>query len=55
MQELITAAEDVPGGRSVVDPDDPRFAAPGDLPRGSPRRVPSPAKPCPPRPQSSHV
>ena len=22
----------VPGGRSVVDPDDPRFAAPGDLP-----------------------
>ena len=32
MQELIAAAEDVPGGRSVVDPDDPRFASPGDLP-----------------------
>ena len=30
--ELVAAAEDVPGGRSVIDPDDPRFAAPGDMP-----------------------
>ncbi len=30
--DLVAAAEHVPGGRSVVDPDDPRFAAPGDLP-----------------------
>ena len=29
---LAAAAEDVPGGRSVVDPDDSRLAAPGDLP-----------------------
>jgi rhamnulokinase len=31
-RELVAAAEKVPGGRSVVDPDDPRFGAPGDLP-----------------------
>jgi rhamnulokinase len=30
--ELVAAAEEVPGGRSVIDPDDPRFAAPGDMP-----------------------
>ena len=30
--QLVAAAEHVPGGRSVVDPDDPRFAAPGDVP-----------------------
>jgi rhamnulokinase len=30
--DLVAAAEHVPGGRSVVDPDDPRFAPPGDLP-----------------------
>ena len=30
--QLVAAAEHVPGGRSVVDPDDPRFAAPGDMP-----------------------
>jgi rhamnulokinase len=30
--ELVAAAEDVPGGRGVIDPDDPRFVAPGDLP-----------------------
>jgi rhamnulokinase len=30
--ELVAAAEHVPGGRSVVDPDDPRFGLPGDLP-----------------------
>lgn len=30
--ELTAAAGSVPGGRSVVDPDDPRFAAPGDMP-----------------------
>ncbi len=30
--QLVAAAEQVPGGRSVIDPDDPRFAAPGDLP-----------------------
>jgi rhamnulokinase len=31
-EALAAAAEDVPGGRSVIDPDDPRFTAPGDLP-----------------------
>ena len=30
--ELTAAAGHVPGGRSVIDPDDPRFAAPGDMP-----------------------
>jgi rhamnulokinase len=30
--ELVAAAEHVPAGRSVVDPDDPRFGPPGDLP-----------------------
>ena len=30
--ELVTAAAALPGGRSVIDPDDPRFAAPGDMP-----------------------
>jgi rhamnulokinase len=30
--ELVTAAGAVPGGRSVIDPDDPRFATPGDMP-----------------------
>jgi rhamnulokinase len=30
--ELVAAAADVPGGRSVIDPDDPRFVAPGDMP-----------------------
>jgi rhamnulokinase len=30
--ELVAAAADVPGGRSVIDPDDERFAAPGHLP-----------------------
>ena len=30
--DLVAAAEDVPGGRSVIDPDDPRFGPPGDLP-----------------------
>ncbi|MGH9133145.1 MAG: rhamnulokinase [Ilumatobacteraceae bacterium] len=29
---LVTAAGDVQGGRSVVDPDDPSFAVPGDMP-----------------------
>jgi rhamnulokinase len=32
-RELVAAAEAVPGGRAVIDPDDPRFVAPGDLPR----------------------
>jgi rhamnulokinase len=31
-RELVAAAEAVPGGRAVVDPDDPRFGPPGDLP-----------------------
>jgi rhamnulokinase len=31
-RQLVAAAEDVPGGRSVVDPDDPRFGPPGDVP-----------------------
>ena len=30
--ELTAAADAVPGGRSVIDPDDPRFATPGDMP-----------------------
>jgi len=30
--ELVAAAEDVPGGRCVVDPDDPRLAGPGAMP-----------------------
>jgi rhamnulokinase len=30
--ELVAAADALPGGRSVVDPDDPRFAAPGAMP-----------------------
>jgi rhamnulokinase len=30
--EITAAARAVPGGRSVIDPDDPRFAAPGDMP-----------------------
>ena len=30
--ELVAAAEDVSGGRSVIDPDDARFAVPGDMP-----------------------
>jgi rhamnulokinase len=30
--ELVERAAEVPGGRSIVDPDDPRFAAPGDMP-----------------------
>jgi rhamnulokinase len=30
--ELAAAAAELPGGTSVVDPDDPRFAAPGDMP-----------------------
>lgn len=29
---LVADAEDVPGGRSVIDPDDARLAAPGDMP-----------------------
>ena len=29
---LVAAAALVPGGRSVIDPDDARFAAPGDMP-----------------------
>ena len=32
-EELAAQAAHVPGGRSVVDPDDPRFAAPGDMPQ----------------------
>ncbi len=46
--DLVAAAEDVPGGRSVVDPDDPRFVSPGDMParisaacRETGQRVPS--------------
>ena len=35
----MAAAEDVPGGRSVIDPDDPRFAAPGDMPARIAARV----------------
>ena len=31
-QELVAAAEQSRGGRSLIDPDDPRFAAPGDIP-----------------------
>jgi rhamnulokinase len=31
-RELVAAAEAVPGGRAVVDPDDPRFVTPGDVP-----------------------
>jgi rhamnulokinase len=30
--ELVAEAETVPGGRSVIDPDDARFATPGDMP-----------------------
>ncbi len=30
--QLVSAAAALPGGRSVIDPDDPRFAAPGDMP-----------------------
>ena len=30
--ELVAAAEAVPGGRSIIDPDDPAFAPPGDMP-----------------------
>jgi rhamnulokinase len=30
--ELIAAAATVPGGRVVVDPDDPRLSGPGDMP-----------------------
>jgi rhamnulokinase len=30
--ELVTAAAALPGGRSVIDPDDPRFGTPGDMP-----------------------
>jgi rhamnulokinase len=30
--DLVAAAEHVPAGRSVVDPDDPRFATAGDMP-----------------------
>jgi rhamnulokinase len=30
--ELTSAAAATPGGRSVIDPDDPCFAAPGDMP-----------------------
>jgi len=30
--DLVERAARVPGGRSIVDPDDPRFAAPGDMP-----------------------
>ena len=30
--ELVERAAGVPGGRSIVDPDDPRFAVPGDMP-----------------------
>jgi len=30
--DLVTAAAALPGGRSVIDPDDPRFATPGDMP-----------------------
>jgi rhamnulokinase len=30
--DLVTVAAALPGGRSVIDPDDPRFAAPGDMP-----------------------
>jgi len=29
--KLVAAAADVPGGRSVIDPDDPRFAGPGSM------------------------
>ena len=32
-EELAARAAHVPGGRSVVDPDDPRFAAPGEMPQ----------------------
>jgi rhamnulokinase len=31
-RDLVAAAEVVPGGRAVIDPDDPRFVAPGDVP-----------------------
>ncbi len=31
-QQLIAAAEQAPGGRSVIDPDDPEFGRPGDMP-----------------------
>jgi rhamnulokinase len=31
-QELVGAAADVPGGRSVIDPDDVRFASPANMP-----------------------
>ena len=31
--ELVAAAEGVAGGRSVIDPDDPRFVTPGDMPQ----------------------
>ena len=30
--DLVAAAEHVPAGRSVVDPDDPRFTTAGDMP-----------------------
>jgi rhamnulokinase len=30
--ELVAAAEHVPGGRSVINPDDVRFSRPGDMP-----------------------
>jgi rhamnulokinase len=32
VEQLVAAAAEQPGGRSVVDPDDPRFAAPGNMP-----------------------
>lgn len=31
-EELVAAAASVQGGRSVIDPDDPRFSAPGNMP-----------------------
>ncbi len=33
MPALVAAAAALPGGRSVIDPDDPRLAVPGDMPR----------------------
>jgi rhamnulokinase len=32
LAQLLTAAAELPGGRSVVDPDRPEFLAPGDMP-----------------------
>ena len=34
--ELVALAEDAPPLRSLIDPNDPLFAAPGDMPRAHP-------------------